>query len=294
LVCTLYYVADNTTMFYKNDKYVNSQMGEIGFPTAYVSIPMVILATETIKLSWVATNWGGPAGLIYSLMDEDGTTIYLHSDESTQTREPEWYLANVVNKPEQRIEGSIVRFTEDVFYGLPCRVLVDKASGSEIAEFMTTDLEGLSLSSDKLALVTPTVTFTNVLEVMMKMKSGITIEVSILPRILHKMVVNDYAPVSANLYYIAVATATISITLEAKNTTKPLNDPTMWFSIVDIPKRGVLSGTVPNLVYTANPDFIAEVDASTAKTGIDKFTYIAQNELSRSEVATVTIEVTTL
>ena len=62
----------------------------------------------------------------------------------------------------------------------------------------------------------------------------------------------------------------------------PGNNP-LTYSIVTPPTHGTLSGTAPNLTYTPTTGF----------SGTDQFTYSVSNGLATSEVATVTLTVST-
>ena len=57
-------------------------------------------------------------------------------------------------------------------------------------------------------------------------------------------------------------------------------DP-LTYTLVSAPTRGVLSGTMPNLVYTPGPDFY----------GTDSFTFVVRDPWAQSTTATVTINV---
>ena len=83
-------------------------------------------------------------------------------------------------------------------------------------------------------------------------------------------------------------TADDQVVVVDKNTPKAIrltgSDPSnraLTFIIVSQPSRGVLSGTVPNVVYTPVTDFV----------GADSFTFKARAGQAESNVATVTIQV---
>ncbi|HGJ65599.1 TPA: tandem-95 repeat protein [bacterium] len=60
----------------------------------------------------------------------------------------------------------------------------------------------------------------------------------------------------------------------------PDNDP-LTFKIINNPQNGTLSGTLPNVTYTPNPDF----------NGVDSFTYVSNDGTSNSPQATVNITI---
>jgi len=60
-----------------------------------------------------------------------------------------------------------------------------------------------------------------------------------------------------------------------------LNGDSLTFNLITQPSNGVLTGTIPTLTYTPN----------SAWTGVDSFTYIANDGIINSEEATVTITV---
>ena len=72
----------------------------------------------------------------------------------------------------------------------------------------------------------------------------------------------------------------VSITLTASD---PENDA-LTFAIVTAPAQGALSGAAPDLTYTPNPNY----------SGTDSFTFVANDGQADSNVATVTIAVTSV
>ena len=72
----------------------------------------------------------------------------------------------------------------------------------------------------------------------------------------------------------------LAITLTATDTVP--GDPLVW--IVDAPAHGVLSGTAPDLLYTPDMDYY----------GPDSFTFKVDDGFVESELATITIDVTSI
>ena len=85
-------------------------------------------------------------------------------------------------------------------------------------------------------------------------------------------------PIAANQQLTTPEDTPLAIVLTA---TDPEGDP-LSYSIVAPPAHGVLSGTLPNLTYTPNPNFH----------GQDSFTFRASDGTNFSNTATVTITVT--
>lgn len=88
---------------------------------------------------------------------------------------------------------------------------------------------------------------------------------------------ND-APVVANRSVTTPEDTALPITLTA---TDP-DGPSITFSVVSAPTKGILSGTLPNLTYTPNGNFF----------GSDSFTYRANDGTLNSNIATIFITVT--
>jgi len=88
--------------------------------------------------------------------------------------------------------------------------------------------------------------------------------------------VND-APVANDQPVTTIQDTPVSITLTASDVDGDL----LTYSVVTLPANGSLSGTAPNLTYTPNPDF----------TGLDSFTFKANDGLKDSNIATVSITV---
>ena len=86
------------------------------------------------------------------------------------------------------------------------------------------------------------------------------------------------APVADDQTVITDEEVPLAITLTA---TDSENDP-LTFSVVTNPSNGTLSGTAPNLTYSPNADY----------TGVDIFTFVANDGVFDSDSGTVTITVT--
>ncbi len=88
--------------------------------------------------------------------------------------------------------------------------------------------------------------------------------------------VND-APVADDRFTYSRMNGSRSITLTASDVEL---DP-LTYGVVTPPAHGTLSGTVPNLIYTPDTDYL----------GLDSFTFLAHDGTDPSNLATVTIDV---
>ena len=84
--------------------------------------------------------------------------------------------------------------------------------------------------------------------------------------------IND-APVANNDNITTQEDTAVAVTLTASD----VDGDALTYSVVSGPSNGSLSGTVPNLTYTPNPNF----------NGADSFTYMANDGTADSGVATV-------
>ena len=88
--------------------------------------------------------------------------------------------------------------------------------------------------------------------------------------------VND-TPTAQNANFVTGNTTPLNVALQADD----VDNDGLTYVIVTQPQNGTLSGTGPDFIYTANPDF----------TGTDSFTYKVNDGQADSNIATVEIEV---
>ncbi|MFQ6029928.1 MAG: Ig-like domain-containing protein, partial [Dehalococcoidia bacterium] len=93
--------------------------------------------------------------------------------------------------------------------------------------------------------------------------------------------VND-APAASNQGASTTEDTAVGLTLTASDVDNPPQDLT--FSVVTPPVNGALSGTVPDLTYTPNPDY----------NGPDSFTFQVNDGAAVSNIATVSLNVTSV
>jgi hypothetical protein len=75
----LYYMADNTASCYINNRFVDTDtgwyvsgadnLGSWEILNGYRTVPFSVLAGSRCTIDWIATNWGGRAGLVFSIMN---------------------------------------------------------------------------------------------------------------------------------------------------------------------------------------------------------------------------------
>ncbi|MBX3010129.1 MAG: hypothetical protein KF832_01435 [Caldilineaceae bacterium] len=88
--------------------------------------------------------------------------------------------------------------------------------------------------------------------------------------------INNMSPIAANQTLTTTQATALAITLLAAD-----DDP-MTYKLVEPPAHGVLLGTPPALIYTPDSGFV----------GTDQFTFVANDGLADSNVATITITIT--
>lgn len=88
----------------------------------------------------------------------------------------------------------------------------------------------------------------------------------------------NVAPVAEDLNFVTVSDRGLEIILSATDVDNDL----LSYSIVDSPQFGTLDGTPPQLIYTATPGY----------SGLDSFTYVANDGTEDSNIGTVSFTVT--
>jgi hypothetical protein len=174
--CNICFMCDNTAMLFSDNAYIvgtnpltvgekrlldtdsgwdsisgtakGSWETEYGYRNIEIIMPQGIT-----EFSWIGTNWGGPAGLIFTCMDLSSGTVYFHSDATIKTigASDDWYTNYIVNYVDKgyAINGSISQTVRPVvgeYFYIPV-VLGD----SKITEALT-DLHGFEIQSNKKGL----------------------------------------------------------------------------------------------------------------------------------------------
>jgi hypothetical protein len=89
----------------------------------------------------------------------------------------------------------------------------------------------------------------------------------------------DNAPVA----YDQTVNSTKGVSVPVNLTASDIDGDALSYQVVSSPSHGSLSGTAPNLTYQPNPDYI----------GVDSFTFKANDGVKDSNIASVTIDMTT-
>jgi len=164
--------------------------------------------------------------------------------------------------------------TYEVTYNETCMVLITNITTVvSIAE----DTFGLTVSPDG-HHITGLVQFSANQKFVLTLANGQVISIMLIPNNV-SAAINLNAPVCSNLVYNITAGSTISITLLARNT----NESPLEYVLASSPTKGTLSGSIPKLVYTPNPN------SSVPFT--DVFLYKARDKYAVSDLASVTITV---
>ena len=93
----------------------------------------------------------------------------------------------------------------------------------------------------------------------------------------NELITENLPPVADDISKTTILTNAVDITLTGSDA----NGDSLTFTVQDSPSDGSLSGTSPDLTYTADPGF----------SGTETFTYYANDGTTNSELATVTITV---
>jgi hypothetical protein len=305
----VYYMADNTAMFYFNDALVDTDSGwypsqgtyvsSFQIPDGYRTVNVTVPAGQTATFRWSATNWGGAAGLIFSIKDSSGNVILNSANqEHVGASHPDWFLTNVVEKSDYSVPLSevSVAVTLDVYYGRYARADVFSIVGSKIDKFGSQTTGGLTISDDKNALE-GIIDFPGATEIPLVLVNGMKVNLML---VVHGVelssTLTEYSPIAHDLQYKCGFMSQIHVKLSARNTELPLSDPTLNFLILDQPKYGKLIGSGMDFTYIPNPQFLdspadTTVNPAAAKAGNrEVLRYIARNIKANSTEATVTID----
>jgi hypothetical protein len=293
LSATLYYMADNTATFYLNDVQMDTDTGWYQVGNLFLSSFQVADGYRVVELSlqpgqntfkWIAVNWGGMAGLIFSL--NSAGNLLLNSTETYPigVLPPDLFIENDVKKSEYSVPLDELSFSIaiDVYYSKTFRLDLMDLYGCKIESILTGSTYDISISEDLYALE-GLVDFPGAITLSVRMETGITVNVMLVSNTeLLLSTDSEYAPVSHDLHYRVAEGLSVGITLSARNTSLYLEDSSLHYLVIDTPTKGALTGTGSVFQYTPYPGTAGSLDT---------FSYIARNMRENSELATITIEI---
>ena len=298
LAVTIKYMADNTAMFYHNGIYKDTDTGWYLVPNSsppkylgsweiadgYKSV-VVNLPLGKNEFMFVATNWSGYAGLIFSISINDGSNrILVNSDNTTMANKNDWYTNYITATQEKAMATASTLGTtatnpiilkSSAYYGQNSIIPVTIA----LSEILSENTYGLSLSEDGLTLK-GLVSFIAPISLSVKtLASGRLARLDITPILLSTdTVADDISPKSNSKNVYVPINTKVLILLSA---TDPNGEP-LTYTITGYPTHGTLTDiNLPHLSYVPDNNYI----------GKDKFTFIAINSRSKSSVATIDLNV---
>lgn len=286
LPAKLVYMADNTAICILNNEVIDTDTGWYELPGSnpvrYVGsyaiqngfrVCDVSLKEGINTLTFIVTNWEGAAGLIFSVLDEFTSNIYVRSNEEVLCTRPDWYTNFLLTERTQNLEA-LTTTVIDVYYGQNCNILVD-FYGKKISSILTDDY-GLEISEDSCYL-SGVVNFVSNVTIRVLMEDNSKVDVVFNVLFVTKDIAGDISPVVTDIEISTTKGSAVDITLIGEDP----NGADLKYRIITSPSHGFISGVPPLVSYKPSTTYI----------GTDTFTYIAYNYGSKSLEGTVTITI---
>jgi len=180
IMANINYMADNTCNLYMNETLIDTDSGypvgswttTTGFRQKYVEIPEGIT-----EFTFVCVNWGGEAGLIFSIVDIKTNEVYAKSNSSILTVK-DWYADYITNYVDKNCTlSNTVSMTIKPIIGELTYIPISICGSTQ---FTFDDLKGFEVASDGKGIVgtvTSLTPFTITVEL-----GNITIIIALIPQ----------------------------------------------------------------------------------------------------------------